>query len=882
MKLLDSLRARFAALFRHSELNTEMDEEVASHIQLRADDLERSGVPRPEAERRARIEFGGQEHYKEEMHEAMGGSFVETLFNDVRYSLRLLKKSPGFTIVAIATLALAIGANAVVFAVLNALILQPLNLPREKSLYSIERGENGYVSYPDYVDMRDRNHSFEAIAAFDITEVAMDAGNDASLAWVYEVSGNYFDALYVEPSLGRFFHAADEHGANSAPFVVLGHAYWHRQFHDDPNVVGQTVQLNKHPYTIIGITTAEFRGTLQFMPPDIYVPLVNHDELAGTNELNRRSSHWVFDTVGHLKPGVTTQQAAADLNSIGDDLQKTYPSEEPGWRFRLARPALYGNFLGNPIKAFLAGLTVLAVLILLAACANLGSLFAARATDRGREIALRLALGSSRRRVLRQLLTEAVLISVAGGSVGLLGSLVLLRRLSVWQPFPRFPLHVPVLPDVKVYLLALLLALVSGFLFGIVPTRQVLRANPYEVVKSGSSGIIGRRVSARDFLLVTQIAICAVLVTSSIVAVRGLVRSLHSDFGFNPQNALLASTSLSMAGYNGDKVPAMQRRMIDSMATLPTVSSVGLADRFPLNMDGEVKPIFTDKTTDFKPANAVAQAWLYRVSPGYFDAAGTTLLTGRSFSWHDDNNAPRVAVVNRELARVVFGSPAAAIDYHFKMKDGTLIQVVGVVEDGKYFNLAEDQKPALFLPLLQSPATDGWMVVRSTADPQQVAPAVRNKFRDLDAALPIYLQPWTKELDDALFPSRVATLSLGVLGMMGAMLSITGIFGMAAYSVSKRMRELGIRIALGARREEVLRAALGRAIRLLALGSVAGLILGLLGTKILGVIVYQASPRDPLVLFGAVLAMALLGLVATWIPAQRALSVDPLILLRDE
>ena len=883
MKLLASLPSRLGRLFDRSERNAEMDDEIASHIQLRADDLERSGLPPAEAERLARIEFGGQERYKEEMHAASGGSsFAETVFNDARFSLRVLKKSPGFTFVAIGTLALAIGANVLVFAVLNALFLRPLNLPNENSLYSIERGDNGFVSYPDYVDMRDRNHSFQSIAAFNIIQPSINSGQEPSRVWGYETSGNYFETLQIQPYRGRLFQASDERGSNSAPYIVLSYAYWHSHFQDDSNVIGRTVQLNQHPYTILGVTPPGFHGTLLFINPDLFVPLVNHDELGGNNELNARSKHWLFDTLGHLKPGVTEAQAAADLNSIGDYLRATYPKEEPQWKFQLARPSLYGSFLGNPIRAFVAGLMLLAMLILLAACANLGTLFAARASDRAREVALRLALGSSRRRILRQLLTEAVLISLAGGALGLAGGIFLMHRLSEWQPFPRFPLHVPVTPDPKVYTVAVLLAFVSGLLFGIVPVRQVLKANPYEVVKTGSSGTVGRRLTVRDVLLVTQIAICAVLVTSSFVAVRGLMRSMQTNLGIDPQGVVIAEADLSMAGYRGPAVLTMQKRISSAMETIPGVRAVGMADELPLSMMAVGTTVFNDKATDLRSSEAIARPWVYKVSPGYFVAAGTALLAGRAFTGHDDKDAPPVAVVNREFARVVFGSIEQTTGRYFKQQDGTRTQVVGVVEDGKYFNLTEDVKPAMFLPLAQSPWAETWVVVRSSDDPQQVASAMRSKFHDLDQGMLVYVQPWSTEIQNVLFPSRMATLSLGVLGIMGAMLSITGIFGMAAYSVSKRLRELGIRIALGARREEVLKAALGRAFKLLAVGSAAGLILGLLAGRVLASIVYQATPRDPIVLLGVAVAMSLLGLLATWIPAQRALSVDPLILLRDE
>jgi len=809
---------------------------------------------------------------------------MTTLLQDLRYALRLLKKSPGFTVAAVLTLALAIGANTVVFGILDALVLRPLNVPRAGSLWAIQRGNDKAInhSYPDYLDLRDRNRSFESLAAYNVAGVGLDTGNNPSSSWILEVTGNYFDALGVQPYLGRFFHASDEHGANSAPFIVLNYAFWHSHFQDDRGVVGRVVQLNKHPFTILGVAPRDFQGTLVFLFPDFWVPLVNQEQVEGANVLNERGTRNLVMVLGHLKAGVTPAQAISDLNSVGSYLETTYPKEDGRMTFSLARAGLAGDWLGGPMTGFLTGLMLLAGLILLAACANLGSLFAARAADRSREVALRLALGSRRTRILRTLFTEAVVISLLGGAVGLWGSVALLRELRVWHPLPTAPLSIPVNPDANVYLVALLLALASGFLFGAVPVRQVLRTNPYEIVKMGSSGRPGRRITVRDLLLVVQIAICAVLVTSSLVALRGLQRSLHSNFGFEPKNATLLETALNMAGYSGDGVPVMQKRMIDALEAIPGVSSVGLVDRLPLYYGANSSTVFTDKATDLKPSNAAAEAALYNVSPGYFEASQTALLAGRSFSWHDDKNSPRVAVVNREFARKIFGSVSDALASSFKLPGGSRVQVVGIVEDGKYASLAEATQPAMFLPVLQSPSPQTTLVIRSDRDQQQLVTAIRNKVHELDAGLPFEIRTWSQELESALFPSRMATLALGVLGAMGAMLSITGIFGMAAYSVSKRLRELGIRIALGGQRREVLRAALGRAFKLLAVGSAAGLLLGILASRVLAFIVYHATPRDPVVLAGVVLAMALLGLVAAWIPARRALAVNPTVLLREE
>jgi len=500
---------RLASLATRRAQDERLREEIAEHIALETEENLRAGLSPIEARRQAMLKFGGVEAMKQDYRAERGLLLIENLVRDVRFALRMLRKSPGFTAVAVVTLAVAIGANAVVFGVLNALILRPLNVPQAESLWGIERGSDRAVnqSYPDYLDLRDRNRSFDDLAAYNVALAGLDTGNNPSSAWILEVTGNYFDALGIHPYLGRFFHGADEQGPNSAPYIVLTYVFWHSHFQDDRGVVGRTVQLNQHPFTILGVAPPEFRGTLLFVFPDFWVPIVNQEQVEGMNVLNARGNRGILMVMGHLKPGVTPLQAVADLNSIGSYLENTYPKDDGQMIFSLTRPGLTGDWLGGPIRAFLTGLMLLAALILLAACANLGSLFAARAADRSREVALRLALGAGRLRILRQLFTEAVLISLIGGAVGLWGSVALLRGLSVWQPLPTAPLQVPVNPDANVYAVALLLSLASGFLFGAVPVRQVLHTDPYQVIKSGSTGTVGRRITVRDLLLVVQIAI---------------------------------------------------------------------------------------------------------------------------------------------------------------------------------------------------------------------------------------------------------------------------------------------------------------------------------------------------------------------------------------
>ena len=804
--------------------------------------------------------------------------------NDLKVALRKLRKSPGFAITAILTLALGIGANAVVFSVLNAVVLRPVNVPNARNLYLVQHGNFASQSYLDYVDLRDRNRSFESMVLYDIVgPVGVDTGGNATTAWPYMVSGNYFDGLGIQPYLGRFFHASDEKGQDSAPYVVLSYSYWHGHFHDDPSVVGRPVLVNKHQLTIIGVAPPAFRGTELFFAPAMWIPMMQQPTIGGYNQMQYRGNHGTF-VVGRLKPGVTAAQATQDLNILAGWLSKAYPADDDGVTFTLARPGLIGDMLGGPARAFMSGLMLLAGLILLAACANLGSLFAARTADRAKETALRLALGSKRGLILRQMVTEAVLVSVLGGALGMAGGVAILHVLSAWQPMPDIPINVPVNPDAWTYIVALVLAVASGLLFGIMPVRQVMGANPWQVLRTGAAGVAGlRRFTLRDILLAVQIAICAVLVTSSLVAVRGLMRSMHSEFGFQPQNVMLAEADMRIGGYTEERTVQMQRRMLDAAKDIPGVTSVGYVDHLPLGVGGGDEFVYADSTTDFRPTNVTADAMNYNISPGYLAAAGTTLLAGRDLTFADDKKAPNVVLVNREFAVKVFGSVQKAIGGHFKFAGGgARAEVVGVVENGKYRTLTEDQQPAMFLSFLQRQASGTFLLVRSTRDPAEISGALESGIRGLDAGLPFIVRTWNHEMTWALFSARVATVALGVLGMLGAMLAVTGIFGMASYTVSKRLRELGIRMALGARPKQVLRAALGRAFVVLVVGSAAGMALGVLASKVLSYIVYQAAPKDPVVLGGVVLTMLVLGLAAAWVPAQKALGVNPTILMREE
>jgi predicted permease len=875
MRSLNRLFTRLLNFTARRRGDERLREEIESHIAAQAEENIRAGMTPGEARRHARLKFGAVEAVREEYHAEEGLPFVENLLLDIRYALRVLRKSPAFTVVALLTLMLGIGANVVVFGVVNEVLLHPLDVSDPQNLYQLRHkqwtiGRLLTTSYPALEDFRQRNTAFSGMAGvYGYSVARLSWGNAVMHVHGDAVTGNYFDLLGVQPQVGRFFHAVDEHGPDPAPYVVLSDALWRKAFQADRGVVGTTVDLNKHPFTVVGVAPAKFHGAERFVWPDYWAPFVN----AGLTLQSRTVIN--VTVLVRLKPGVTPQWATDNLNAISAQLGREYPATDDGQPLRLIHPGLIGDE-GDVIRGFLYSVTVLALLVLLAACANLATLFAARAADRSRELALRVALGSSRWRLVRQLLTEAVIVSLMGGAAGLLGADLLLGVLNRSQPFVG---QLTVSVDARVYLAGLVLTLGSALLFGMVPAWQTGRSSPLQMMKNGPVGSMHfRRFALRDLLLGAQIAVCTLLVTASLVAVRSMVRALHAPLGFQPQGAMLADSGLGQLG--DDEVIEKARAMIEAVRGIPGVTAAGTVSRTPFTGGIHGIPIFRPGTTEFKLTNSVLAPYVYQMSPGYLEAAGTRLLEGRDASWHDTSRTPYVAIVNQTFASKMWaGTPA--IGQRF-IVGRNLTEVVGVAEDGKYHDLEESPQPAVYLPSSQSWQSDTVLVVRSRLTPSQMAAALQRTLSGTEPHEPITVRNWTDDLGDELFPARAATAALGVMGLLAAMLAVTGIFGMAAYSVSRRKKELGIRVALGARRTQVMSAAVGRPIALLGVGSAAGLLAGVFATRLLGQIVYQANPRDPVVVGGAVLTMVLLGVAASAIPAVRALAVDPSKLMREE
>jgi predicted permease len=808
---------------------------------------------------------------------------MRDLFADLRYALRQMRHSPGFALTAVLTLTMAIGANVIVFGTVNSLLLHPLPVPQPARVFTIQGREAGNlsVSYPNYEDIRDRSRAFSGIAVTRIAQFGLvpSSGSEAAPVWGYEVSGNYFQMLGVRPELGRFFTPAEDTKINGSPNAVLSYNCWKTQFEGDKGIIGKTVHLNKLPFVIVGVAPKGFNGTERLIWPSVWVPIHDEPEIEGYNWINNRgdSNGWM---VGRLKPGVTVAQANADLANVARELARQYPNMDKYISLRLSQPGLLGDMFGGPARAFLFGVMLLTALVLFAACANLGGLFTARMTDREKELGIRIAIGASRARLLRQLLTESVFLAALGGTAASLIAAALLRALTAWHPSPDFPVQIVVDPGRTTYLFAALLALFTGILFGVLPARQIWRTDPNHTLKTGSADGVSRRLTMRDILLVVQIALCCLLVTSSFVALRGLERTLHIHLGIDPANVTIAEMDVHLAGY---KVYwPIQQRLLDAVKRIPGVESAALGNSTPLSANQNTTAVFPPGTTVFNAASRAFGAQYFEITPGYLHTAGIHLLRGRAFTEHDDAHSPRVAIVNETFAKLLFGT-VDAVGKTYPTGPGKSIEVVGVVENGKYASLAEGPTPAVFWPITQSPDNSTMLLVRSQRPASEMIPAVRRAIASVDPALPVFtLSTWQDELSFFMLPERAASIALGVLGLLAAMLAVTGIFGLASYTVSRRMREFGIRVALGAQSQDVLRAALGRAVVLMGIGSVAGLVLGFAASHVLASIVYRATAFDPGVILAVVVTMTAIGLLSAAWPARRALGAEPATLLREE
>ncbi|MGH9742429.1 MAG: ADOP family duplicated permease [Candidatus Acidiferrum sp.] len=860
----------------------ELEKEIQHHLRMTEAERVERGAPQQDAETGARREFGNVGLVKEVTRDAWGWRWPEDFYEDARYALRTLRKSPGFAAVAVLTLALGIGANTAIFSVVNALVLRPLPVERPNELAFLENAHYGAgQSFPNYKDLRDRNHTFTGLIGYRVAPMEMETDRRAERIWGYLATGNYFDVLGVQPALGRFFHQSEDLHPGASPYAVLSYSAWQSRFGGDPAIVSKTIRLNRLPYSVIGVAPPDFHGTEIFYWPEVWVPMMMQPRIEGRSWLDRRNS-WNTWVVGRLKPNISRKQAEADLNAIASELVRQYPDANDGLRFTLAKPGLIGDLGGGPAKASAFGVLFLAALVLLVACTNLASMFTARGTERQREVAVRLAIGAGRGRVVRQVLTETLVLSLFGGAAGYLMASFLSHAISQWRAPMDFPIQFNVDPDWRVFLFALGGAILAGMLFGCAPAWRASRTDPNAALR-GASATLGRsRLSFRDLLVVVQVALCFVLVSASFLSLRGLQQALKMNLGFQPEHVATAAFELNLAGYSEEHGRAFQQQALQAAQQLPGVESASYSNSVPLSIDQSHSGVFPADKAQLRPSDRISVVF-YQVSPGFFATMGTRLLAGREFNWHDDAKSPQVAIVNLAFAKRVLHTENAVGKQFRGGVMGPFAEVIGVVEDGKYESLTESQEPAVFWSILQFYNSTTTLEVKSLLPATQTVDEIRQAMARLDPQLPLYGDgSLEKMLGFAFFPIRAVAIALSAFGILAILLAATGIHGLASYAVSRRTHEIGIRMAVGARPAQVLRFVLSKTVGLLVFGSIVGLILALAVGRVITSIVYVTQSRDPLVLVGAWVAIALVGLFASWAPAWRAAKVDPAVALRHE
>jgi predicted permease len=802
---------------------------------------------------------------------------------DLRHAFRNLRKSPSFTAIAILTLALGIGMNATVFSILDAVLLRPLPVAEPDRLFFLQResrDQSPYPShsFPDYLDFKSGTTAID-VAAYRIAAMGLQTGAGADRAWGYLATGNYFQVLDLRPAVGRFFTPEEDTARGASPYAVLSYEAWQRRFAGSPDVAGTPIRINGLPYTILGVAPRGFHGTEVAFRPELWVPMAMQPQIEGRSWLDERNTLNVW-IMGRLAPRVSREQATARLNTIARSISEAYPRSHKGLEVGLAPMGFVGSTGRAPVAAFMSGVMALAGLVLFAACANLANLMASRVIDRLREVAIRLALGATRARVARQLLVEAMLLSIAGGVAGLVLAIVVLQALTRWQLPLSVPVQFEVTPHAPAFIFAGLVTCLVAVAASIAPVRRAWRTQPARLTgAAGAPDRLGRRWSSRDLLLAAQVVLCAILVTASAVSLQNLRTALAMPLGFDRTGVSTTAFDLALVGYTRSEGEQFQQRALDRVKALQGIQAAAYANSLPLTID-QSTTIAYPENGDIRPEQAVS-AHVYQVSPGYFEVLGTRLLSGRDFTAEDTRDRPAVAVVNQTFARRVMGT-TDPIGRRFRTGPMRFVQVVGVVEDGKYEALSDAPEPALFQPSTQAYNSTTVLVARSNVPETDVARQMATIVSELDSRVPLLSQgSATDAIAIAFLPAQVAGVALTAFGVLAIVLALLGIYGLAAYSVSARTREIGIRIAIGARRQHVVRFALGRTAVLLGGGSIVGLLTSVAASRILGAIMYHASAAEPAIVVATVLSMTIVGLVASWIPTRRALAVDPVRTLRD-
>jgi macrolide transport system ATP-binding/permease protein len=820
---------------------------------------------------------------------------MENLFKDIRYGVRMLSKNPGVTLVAIVTLALGIGANTAIFSGVSAFLMRPLKVPHAGELIrpleiAEDRGIADEFSYPDFLEYRNQSTSFKGLAAEDMIQAAIDAENQNDVIWGQVVSANYFDVLEVKPILGRTFLPEEDKTPGANPIVVLSHSFWQRRLAGDQNVVGKTVQLNNRAYQVIGVAPEYFVGTKFALSLDFWTPISMAEELRrNPGILAERGSHWM-NVIGRLKPGVSVAQASAETSAIATRLNQAYPENRPGTTQAMVMSEIDGRWqeLGGVFNSGGAIAMAIVGLILLIACANVANLMLARAAARRKEIGIRLALGANRARLVRQLLTESMLLSLAGGGLGLLLAFWVTDLMEGFIPVLEYNIVKNFFAlDSRALVFTLIVSLGTGLIFGLAPAWHssnpdvvpVLKGDP-EHAQRGKR----RAFSLRNVLVVAQVALSLVVLVCGGLFIKSFRKAQTMDPGFDNHNGLIMSLSPTLVGYDEEQARNFYRQVVERVSHVPGVEAAAFTRTLPLgdssNSNGPVLKEGETLARGIAGRNIMTNV----VSPGYFKTMQIPILDGRDFDDRDTAKTQRVVIVNERMAQTLWPGESAVGKRMFigaESRDG--LEVVGVVKTGKYRNLAEDPKPFFYSPMGQRRPATMALVIRPSVDPRSLVGAIRSEVQALDRRVPVFaIKTMAEHKTYALWaPDMAASFSLA-FDFLAILLSAVGLYSVMAYVVSQRTREVGIRMALGANRADVMKMITRQGMRLAAVGVVIGLLLALAVAQVLSSLLIGISGYDVTTFILVPVLLAAVALVACYLPARRATKVNPLVALRYE
>jgi predicted permease len=885
MPALRRLRSILKSLFHREAVEAELDAEVHAFFETLVNRYLDQGLPEDEGRRLARLKFSSPDRIKEEVRDARAGAALASLARDVSYSCRRLRQAPVFALVVVVTLALGIGANATVFSIVNRFLLQPAPVADPGALLALHTTHGheccNQFSWPLFSDLREQAKSFSGVAAYyELAPASIGGQGEPERVWGQAATANFFAVAQLGMTLGRGFRKDEE----NLPVVVLGYRLWRHRFGADPAIAGKTITLSGRPFTVVGVAPPSFRGLDLILDCQFWVPLGELDQLL-PNTGNRTSYayHWLA-VVARLRPGIAPAQAAAELEVLAARLTKAHQAAEYDDGFRFERAASLPPRYKSAVTLFLAALTLVALLVLCIAGSNVAGMFLAQAAGRRREMAVRLALGATRRHLLHQMLTESVLLALGGGGCAVLLSLWATRSLAAFRFPAPVPLDLRVNVDGNVLLYTFALSVAVGLLFGLAPAWTVVRP----VMANGWKGQEmparpGRFLSLRNVLIISQIAMSIVLLCATGLFLRSLENASAIDIGFRSQGTLVMAVDPRLHGYSPERTTRFIKTLRERMAALPGVISATYTDSVPLS-GGNRSDSFS---AEGRPASGASDinVELYMIGPDYFRTIGTPLLAGRDFS-NEKPAAPKVAIVNQAFAERLFKNENPLGQ---RVRDGAVTyQIVGVVKNIKSRFLGEDFRPVLYRSLAQDIAADpslaGYRVlVQFTGSSGAVASAMRREIHSLDPALAIFDAGTMREhLRDALFLPRLAAALFGVFGFLGLSLAAVGLYGVMNSWVSRRTREIGIRLALGARAGELQWLIIRQGMALTGLAVIPGLAAAWALSKLFSSVLYGVRPDDPLTFAAVPLFLAAVALLACWFPARRAAGAEPLAALRHE